>query len=118
MVCVAGVGSAFCAGESSSARTLKVCAPPASGDGGVNGELQAVNGPPSMRHSNVAPGSDEKVHVGVASAIRPLGPVSMDVSGGGASETVIAVVSPRVLPWVSVCVAVIREPLGIGEPYV
>ena len=49
---LAGVRSTFPA--ASSARTSKVCEPSVSATV-VNGEVQAVNAPPSTRHWNVAP---------------------------------------------------------------
>ena len=51
----AGLSSGLPAG--STARTSNVCWPAGRLAGGVNGEAHAVKGPPSIRHSNVEPGS-------------------------------------------------------------
>ena len=54
--------------------------------GVVNGDVQGVNGPPSMLHSNVTPGSgEENVKVAVRPRMRPEGPLTIAVSGGVAS---------------------------------
>src|SRR5207244_6189025 len=63
-VSLAGVGSVLAA--TSVARTWKVWLPSPSAGESVSGEVQAVQPPPSMRHSNVEPLSVElKVKVGV-----------------------------------------------------
>ena len=73
----AGVGSTLPAG--SVARTSNVCAPSAS-DAVVWAEVQEPQAPPSTRHSNVEPAwLAENVNVGVASFVRPDGPLSIVV---------------------------------------
>src|SRR4051812_12752535 len=63
------------------ARASKVCLPSASEDIRY-GESQAFDAPPSMRHSNRAPGSlDRSVNAGAGSLVDPDGP-SMTSSGG------------------------------------
>jgi hypothetical protein len=64
------------------ARTSKVRAPSASA-AGVYGDVHAVKDAASMRHWNVALASgEEKLKVGVLSAVGPTGPAVMVVSGG------------------------------------
>jgi hypothetical protein len=70
--------------------------------GVVYGFGQAVCATPSMLHSNVAPGSDENVNVGVASLVRPLGPSAMVVSGSPVSTVMVRVVAALALPAASV----------------
>ena len=83
MARVAGVGSGFPA--ASTARTSSVWSPSPSGSG-VDGEEQGAKAPSSKRHSRVAPDSPaSKPKVGVASAVRPAGPLVIAVSGGSIS---------------------------------
>ena len=88
----AGVGSVFAAW--SAALTSNVCRPSVR-VAVSKGELQAANAPPSMRHSNVAPGSvDMKVKEGAFLLVGPEGPPVMVVSGGvvsGGDAVVFAV---------------------------
>ena len=70
---LAGLASALPAW--SIARTSNVWAPSARA-AIVSGELQAAKAPASTRHWKVAPGSLEKVKVGVASFVGPAGPES------------------------------------------
>jgi hypothetical protein len=79
----AGVGSAL--PRASVARTSKPWGPSASG-AVVWGEAQVENSPASIRHSNVAPASEENPKVGVGSSVGPAGPESMEVSGGAESS--------------------------------
>jgi len=67
------------------ARTLTECAPSASADV-VHGLEHADHAPSSTRQANVEPASlAEKVNVGVASFVRPDGPLSMVVFGAAVS---------------------------------
>src|SRR5215213_7724679 len=76
---VAGEASWLRAG--SIAFTAKIWAPSPNGDA-VNGDEQEVNGTPSMLHWKVTGcSSASKVKVGVASAVVPVGPVTISVSG-------------------------------------
>jgi len=64
------------------ARTSNVCGP-LPNEGVVKGEEHGLNGPPSIEHSNLEPGSlEENVKVGVLSATGPDGPDVIRVSGG------------------------------------
>ena len=91
---LAGVASVLPA--ASVARTEKVCGPSVS-VAVVCGELHAVKASLSTRHSKLAPGSDEKSNVGVASRVNPVGPASIVVSGG-----IVSTVNVRVAAVVSV----------------
>ena len=51
--------------------------------------VQALNAAVSTRHSKVVPGSLENEKVGVASAVSPLGPVSMVVCGALVSTMIV-----------------------------
>ena len=75
----AGLASTFA--DESIARTLKVWAPSVSA-ASVLGEEQALIAPPSTEHWKVPASSEEKVNVGVESAVAPEGPESIWVSGG------------------------------------
>src|SRR3954453_22543287 len=100
-VYVAGVASRLPA--ASTARTSKVWLPSASA-AVVWRLVQALQLPPSIRHSNVAPPSGElKPKVGVASLSRAGGFEPMLVSGGVRSTVHVCVAGvPSVLPAVSV----------------
>ena len=64
------------------ARTEKVCWP-ASSDGVVNGDEQGTNGPPSMLHSKLEPGSFAlNWKLGVSSSVGPDGPAVIAAAGG------------------------------------
>jgi hypothetical protein len=77
---VAGVASVFPA--ASVARTESVYEP-SRRDAGVYGEEHVENVTPSRAHANVEPASlDENVKVGVESAVAPVGPPVIAVSGG------------------------------------
>ena len=71
--------------------TSNVWAPLASGVDGVwlsPGPEHGAKGSESKRHSKVEPGSvAEKVKVGVSSAVTPVGPESICVSGGVESSS-------------------------------
>ena len=56
-----------------------------------------------MLHSNVAPGSDVNVNVGVASLAGPLGPLAIVVSGRAVSTVTVRVVG--VLVFVAASIA-------------
>src|SRR5215210_7420913 len=79
----AGVGSTFPAG--SVARTSNVWAPSVS-DAVVSGVEHELHAPASTRHSKLEPAwSAENANVGVASFVRPAGPLSIVVSGAAVS---------------------------------
>jgi hypothetical protein len=79
----AGVGSVLPA--SSVARTLKRCAPSASGPTDC-GEEQGANPSPSRSHSKLEPASEElNAKLGCGSALVSVGPDSTVVSGGTVS---------------------------------
>ncbi len=80
----AGVASVL--PTSSVARTSKVCWPSSSGSA-VKGGSQSANGPESMRHSKDEGSVELNAKVGVSSAVRPVGPDSIVVSGGVRSTT-------------------------------
>jgi hypothetical protein len=76
---VAGVGSALPTG--STARTSTLCEPSARPEYAF-GDEHGAQAPPSRRHSNVAPESDdEKVRLAVVDVVVPDGPDSSVVSG-------------------------------------
>ncbi len=81
----AGAGSTFPAG--STARTETVCwasVRPVK----VAGEEHGANGAPSSEHANVPPDSfDENENTAVVDDVGPVGPASIDVSGGVVSTT-------------------------------
>ncbi len=78
-VLLAGEASRF--PTASTARTSNTCGPSLSGVV-VWGELHGSKNPPSTRHSNLASGSlDENENVGLLSAVTPLGPPVIVVSG-------------------------------------
>jgi hypothetical protein len=80
---LAGDGSGFAA--ASIARTAKVCGPSVNALV-VKGDVHDLNAAPSTLHSNVEPVSlEEKPNCGVGLVVSPLGPESMDVSGGPVS---------------------------------
>ncbi len=81
--CWAGVASTLSA--ASVARTANVWGPSESA-AVVCSEVQPVKAAPSTLHSNVEPASsEEKPNVGVESAVGPVGPESIVVSGGSVS---------------------------------
>src|SRR3989442_9371939 len=81
---LSGVASVLPA--ASVARASKVWLPSLSAGESVSGEVQAVQPPPSIRHSNVEPDSVElNVKVGVVLLEGLEGPVSMVVLGAGRS---------------------------------
>ena len=84
----AGVASTLPAG--SIARTSNVWAPSAA-TAVVFADVHDVHAPPSTRHSNVEPAwLDENANVGVASPVRPDGPLSIVVCGA-----TVSTVKPR-----------------------
>ena len=97
---VAGLASVLPA--ASVARTSNVCGPSASA-AVVWGEVQVVKASSSMRQSKLAPGSEENSNVGVASRVRPLGPVSIVVCGALVSTVIVRLAGvASVLPAASV----------------
>ncbi len=116
----AGVGSALPA--ASTARASNVCAPSASWGIAV-GDWQGLNGPPSTRHSKVAPSSSvPRPNDGARSLVVGGGPERIVVSGASVSTVKVRVAGVgSALPAGSiartskVCSPSARSPAGCGD---
>ena len=89
----------------------------------MNGEVQATNAAPSIRHSNVAPASPvTNSKLGVASPVVPVGPLVIVVSGTLSSTVAVPAskfgVATSVRPSPFTSAAASRNgcrPVGTGE---